>query len=325
MTTADKRATLEAALKEYVGTAIGPAARGSDVVNESMIRHWCQAMGDENPAYLDAAAAARTVHGGIVAPPTMMQAWILEGLPMAEPASLPQDGQRKLHALFDSYGYTGVVATDCEQEYTRYLRPGDAVSALTTIESISEQKATALGVGYFIVTRSVFSDSAGSEVGWMTFRVLKFQPVAAPAAVADPVAVPAAPQRIRPARAHDNAWWWEAIDAGHLLIQRCADCGVLRHPPRPMCGRCQSIRWDSVASRGLGTIHSYVIMHHPPIPGYDFPLAVAVIELEEGTRIVSNIVDCDHDAIEIGMTVECRIEVIDDELKLPQFFPVESP
>ena len=160
--------TLEAALKEYVGVAIGPAARGEDLVNESMIRHWCQAMGDENPAYLDPAAAAKTAHGGIVAPPTMLQAWILEGLPMADPASLPQDRQRELHALFDSHGYTGVVATDCEQEYTRYLRPGDAVSALTTIESISEQKATALGIGYFIVTRTEFADSTAAAVGWMT-------------------------------------------------------------------------------------------------------------------------------------------------------------
>ena len=71
---------LEQQMKAYVGVVQGPVEVAQDAVNEAMIRHWCEAMGDRNPAYLDADAAKRSVHGGIVAPPVMLQAWILGGL-----------------------------------------------------------------------------------------------------------------------------------------------------------------------------------------------------------------------------------------------------
>ena len=83
--TAGSREELEAKLKQYVGVATGPARIAPEAVNEAMIRHWCEAMGDRNPVYTDPAAAKDSVHGGIVAPPTMMQAWLLRGFAMAEP------------------------------------------------------------------------------------------------------------------------------------------------------------------------------------------------------------------------------------------------
>ena len=61
-----------------------------------------------------------------------------------------------------------------------------------------------------------------------------------------------------------------------------------------MCGKCQSTEWESVEASGKGTVHSYTVLHYPPIPGYDFPIPVGLIDLEEGTRIVSNIVGCAH-------------------------------
>jgi uncharacterized OB-fold protein len=307
----------------YVGLETGPPQIGPDLVNEPMIRHWCEVMGDDNPAYTDPAIAKGSVHGGIVAPPTMLQTWILEGFGMAQPAAAPRDKQQELHALFDAQGYTGVVATNCDQGYDRYLRPGDQVSATTVIETISEEKATALGIGYFIETRTTFENQDRERVGWMVFRVLKFKPAQQPKPVTSDEAAPAAPVRLRPPRAHDNGWWWDKIDAGELHIQRCSDCGTLRHPPRPMCGQCQSIEWDSVASKGHGEVHSYVVMHHPPIPGYGFPIAVGLIDLEEGTRIVSNVVGCELDEVHIGMKVELSIENVDDELKLPLFRPAK--
>jgi uncharacterized OB-fold protein len=88
-----------------------------------------------------------------------------------------------------------------------------------------------------------------------------------------------------------------------------------------MCGDCQSIEWDSIACSGKGCVHSYVIMHHPPIPGYGFPIAVGLIDLEEGTRIVSNIVGCELDDVHVGMKVELSIENVDEEMKLPLFKP----
>ena len=144
-----------------------------------MIRQWCDAMGDRNPAYSDAAAARETVHGGVVAPPTMLQAWTMQGFAMARGYDEPRDNEHRIHKLLEEHGYTSVVATNTEQTYTRYLRPGDVVTAETSIESISEEKATALGIGYFIDTRTSFRDEDGAEVGQMSFRVLKLHPAAA--------------------------------------------------------------------------------------------------------------------------------------------------
>lgn len=320
---AKQKEAFEAKLQEYVGVKEGPPTSGPDLVNEPMIRHWCEVLGDENPACLDPDFAKDSVHGGIVAPPTMLQAWTMLGYPMHDPALAKPNKQNELHALFDEHGYTGVVATDTTQEYTRYLHPGDQVTAETTIESISEQKATALGIGYFIETRTVFTDQNGEDLGWMSFRVLKFQPGEQRAAPEADGGAPAKPTRIVSPRGHDNAWWWEGCDEGKLLIQKCSNCGALRHPPRPMCGKCQSTEWGSIESTGKGSVHSYTVLHHPPIPGYDFPCPVVLVDLEEGTRMIANIAGCEIDDIRIGMKVECRFEVTEGEIRLPFFYPVK--
>jgi uncharacterized OB-fold protein/acyl dehydratase len=319
-----ERAELEAKLKTYVGKTAGPPTPAPDPVNEAMIRHWCEVMGDRLPVYTDADVAAKSVHGGLVAPPTMLQAWILRGLAMASPADEYDDGQLQIGRLLVDAGYPSVVATNCEQEYTRYLRPGDRLAAETVFESISEQKATALGIGYFVDTRTTFRDQHGEEVGWMTFRILRFRPnQPAVAAAPSASAAPAAPRRLRPPLGHDNKWWWDGIEAGELRIQRCKECQTLRHPPRPMCGNCQSIEWDWAISKGAGTVYSYVVMHYPPIPGYDFPLPVALIDLDEGTRLVANVVGCKPSEVAIGMRVQAKIEAADDELQLPFFHVVK--
>jgi uncharacterized OB-fold protein len=322
MSRESKREELEKKIQAYVGLEIGPPEVAREAVNTAMIRQWCEALDERNPAYTDSKAAESSVHGGIIAPPTMLQAWVLPGMEMAFPSDVPKDKQRELHMIFDSYGYTGVVATNCEQEYVRELHLGDQVNATTVIEEISDQKATGLGTGYFINTRTLFRDQNGDELGWMTFRVLKFIPAERPAAAeSSDSGAPAMPTRIPPALGHDNEWWWEGVKQGELLIQRCSDCNTLRHPPRPMCGECQSIEWDSVASRGSGTVNSYVVIHHPPVPGYDYPLVVAVVDLEEGTRFVSNIVDCDPAEVEIGMAVQASVDTFEGDYRWPVFRP----
>lgn len=320
------RGELEARLREFVGVETGPPRPALDPVNEPMIRHWCEVMGDRNPIYTDAAGAAASVHGGIVAPPTMLQAWSMRGYAMAEPlARMGTDRQLDIHALLTANGYPSVVATNCEQGYTRYLRPGDRITATTRIEAISEQKATALGTGYFIDTRDTYRDQGGQEVGWMRFRVLKFKPAQAPRPVAaEGAAAPAKPRRLRPPRGHDNAWWWEGLERGELLIQRCASCGRLRHPPRPMCGACQSTKWDTLRASGEGAVHSFVVMHHPKVPGYEYPLVCALVDLAEGTRLLSNVVGCAPEEVAIGMPVRAHIENVDEELRLPLFRPAAS-
>jgi uncharacterized OB-fold protein len=134
-------------------------------------------------------------------------------------------------------------------------------------------------------------------------------------------AAPPAAQRMRPVIGHDNRAWWDRINAGELPIQRCKQCGTLRHPPRPMCWKCQSLEWEHVAASGKGIVYSYVVVHRPEIPGYQYPLVVAVVELEEGTRIVSNLVGIDPKDVTIGMPVKVSIENVDPELKLPLFRP----
>jgi uncharacterized OB-fold protein/acyl dehydratase len=324
-----ERAELEAKLKTYVGRASGPPSQAPDAVNEAMIRHWCEAMGDRLPVYTDAEAAAKSVHGGLVAPPTMLQAWILRGIAMAEPMDEYDDGQLQIGRLLVQAGYPSVVATNCEQEYTRYLRPGDRLVAETVFESVSEQKATGLGVGYFIDTRTTFRDQNGEQVGWMTFRILRFRPhQMAAEGSAEPARASSGasskPRRLRPPLGHDNKWWWDGIATGELRIQRCKQCKTLRHPPRPMCGACQSIEWDWAVSKGAGTVYSYVVMHYPPIPGYDFPLPVALIDLDEGTRLVANVAGCKPSEVRIGMRVQARIEDADEEMKLPFFYPEQK-
>lgn len=168
-----EKAAFLARLRAYEGQ--GEAARpGRDPVNEAMIRHWCEALGDANPVYTDAEAAARSVHGGVVAPPTMLQVWTMRGL--SRPPSRSASPIGELYGLLDEAGFRGVVATDCEQEYIRELRPGDRITCETRVESVSEEKRTALGPGHFVTTRMEVRDAAGALVGVQRFRLLKFRP-----------------------------------------------------------------------------------------------------------------------------------------------------
>lgn len=128
-----------------------------------------------------------------------------------------------------------------------------------------------------------------------------------------------APTRIASVRAQDNGWWWEAVDAGRLPIQRCSDCGTLRHPPRPMCGHCQSLAWDSIDASLRGEIVSFTALHYPQFPGYPSPVICAVIRLDEGVNFVANLVDCAPEDVSIGQRVQGRIEAVDDRNTLPQF------
>jgi uncharacterized OB-fold protein/acyl-CoA thioesterase FadM len=222
----------------------------------------------------------------------------------------------ELMGILDGAGFTSVVATDCEQEYHRYLRLGDELSMTTTIESISDEKKTALGVGHFVTTRTDYNDQRGEPVGTMRFRILKFRP-----AQRKPKD---RPKRPRPALTPDNAFFFEGARQGRLLIQRCASCGLLRHPPRPMCFGCRSLDWDTVEASGRGTLYSFVVVHYPEVPAFDYPLVVGLVELEEGTRLVSDIVGVEPAGVRVGMPLEAEMVAFDDELTLPQFHPVPA-
>lgn len=136
---------------------------------------------------------------------------------------------------------------------------------------------------------------------------------------------PAAARRPRPARTQDTAFFWEGVEAGELRIQRCAACERLRHPPGPMCPHCQSLDWDTLAASGRGHVYSYVVAHHPAIPPFAYPNAIVLVELEEGVRLVSNLLGVDPAEIRIGQPVQLEITRVDEELVLPLFRPAKAP
>jgi 3-oxo-4,17-pregnadiene-20-carboxyl-CoA hydratase alpha subunit len=349
-----------AELAELVGRSSGKPNLSPDAVNLAMIRHWVEAMGDENPVYTSDAAAQAAGFDQLIAPPTMLQAWIMRGLKAsneveaARAAGTSQGAgpNDRMMQLLDDEGLTSVVATNCEQDYGRSLVVGDRVLTRSVIESISDPKRTALGTGRFVTTRMDYvalpdadvprgelSDSDVSAlfdkaepVATMRFRILKYLPVQRPkpADAGTPGAggveggqgapAPSSPRmpRPRPALTHDNAFWFEGARAHQLLIQRCTSCGRLRHPPLPACSNCGSFEWDTVQSTGRGTLFSYVVVHYPQVPAFEYPLPIGLVELEEGTRVVANL-DMDPDSITVGMPLRVTFVDYDDELSLPVF------
>ncbi|MFI7320473.1 bifunctional MaoC family dehydratase N-terminal/OB-fold nucleic acid binding domain-containing protein [Streptomyces venezuelae] len=303
-------------LRAFEGRVAAAAGRGKDPVNAPMIRHWCEAMGDTNPAYAGADP---------VAPATMLQVWTMGGLSGHDGRSSAYDA---LFALLDGAGYTSVVATDCEQEYVRALRPGDEITFDAVIESVSQRKTTKLGTGHFVTTR--MDIHAGGELaGTHRFRILKYAPAERkpgpgtkprPGPEPEPETKPEAKaRRPRPVINRDNAGFWEGVAGHRLLIQRCGGCGTLRFPWLPGCNACGSAEWDTVEASGEGTVYSYVVMHHPPFPAFDPPYAVGLVELAEGVRIISNIVGVLYDKVRIGMPVRLEFLRVDADVELPVF------
>jgi uncharacterized OB-fold protein len=125
--------------------------------------------------------------------------------------------------------------------------------------------------------------------------------------------------RIKPPLGQDNAWWWEMAEQGRLGIQRCTGCHTLRHPPRPMCGECRSLEWDAVEACGRGNICSYTVLTHPQFPGYDYPLIIILVDLEEGTRLTSQLVGCEPGDVDFDLPVEMLIQEDPDGFKIPVF------
>jgi uncharacterized OB-fold protein len=283
------------------------AARGEsrpnparDPVNQAMINNWVEALGDTNPVYTDPAFAAGSVHGGLVAPPAMAQVWTMNGLRRGRPGDDPLGA---MMSVLDDAGYTSVVATNSEQNYHRYLRHGEQVSSTTKLESVVGPKRTALGEGWFVTTRTTWW--VGEEaVADMLFRVLKFAPAAAP---------PPTPA-LRPVISKDTEFFWEGTKAGQLRIQRWGD--KLRHPPGPMPPDGDlDLKPDYVVASGRGTVYSYVVHHRPAVPGKRLPFVIALVELEEGVRMLGEVVGTIE--VHIGQKVEATFVKVDDELTLP--------
>ena len=278
-----------------------------DPVNLPMIRNWLEALGgpggDPDPN---------------TAPPAMIQVWTMPGL---HGVRGDDDPLGQMSQVLDEAGYTSVVATDCDQTYHRYLKLGEQLSVRARLLDVAGPKHTALGEGWFVTTRSTWF-SSGEPVATMDFRILKFRPTSSPAHPASTEAP------MRPQVTPDTAFFWAGTAAGELRIQRCASCGALRHPPGPMCLACGAPGDGGyVVAAGTGEVFSYVVHHHPPVPGKRLPLVVALVQLPEGVRMVGEMPGARPDQVGIGLPVRATFVRIDDDLNpftLPAWRPAEG-
>jgi len=126
-----------------------------------------------------------------------------------------------------------------------------------------------------------------------------------------------------PAVTEDGAPYWEGCRQGELRAQRCTSCGHVRWPPSALCPRCLADGTEWRALSGRATVYSFIVVHRPQHPAFfaDAPYNVAIVELDEGVRLHTTIVDCSHEAIEVGMPVEVVFEQVNDEVTLPRFRP----
>jgi uncharacterized OB-fold protein len=122
---------------------------------------------------------------------------------------------------------------------------------------------------------------------------------------------------LRPVVSRDTEFFWAGTAAGELRIQRCSACGALRHPPGPMCPRCGGASPGYLVAAGTGEVYSYVVHHHPPVPGRTLPIVVALVTLTEGVRMVGELLGADPDDVRIGLPVRVAFVRVDADLTLP--------
>lgn len=268
-----------------------------DPVNQPMINNWLEAIGETD---------ARFTRGE--APPAMAQVWTMYGLDPTRPEGDPLHGAMQ---MLDAAGFTSVLGTNCDQTYERYLREGERVAITTRLESVVGPKKTGVGEGYFVTTVNSWWVGVGRDrelVATMLFRVLKYKPTPRPTVDRS--------QIIRPVRNRDNEFFWEGTAQGELRIQKCNACGELRHPPGPMCPSCHAADRGYVVASGQGTIFSFLVHHAPKMPGRELPLTLALVELEEGVRMVATVTGAPED-LAIGDAVVAGFDRLDDESTLP--------
>ncbi|MEU0557061.1 MaoC family dehydratase N-terminal domain-containing protein [Dactylosporangium sp. NPDC006015] len=190
MTASD--AAFRARLDALIGLA-DPPRRAKDPVTEAAIRIWCDAVGDENPAYQDPQWAARSAWGGIVAPATSLNMWTLPGNRRSHRHAESLD---RVNEVLAERGFTSVAAVQTEHTYVRPLRVGDHLEQFPSIGAVSPQKSTRLGQGHFVDLVSEYRTVEGEPVGRVVLRMLRWNPATrteVPATPGDRLARPVRP------------------------------------------------------------------------------------------------------------------------------------
>ena len=136
----------------------------------------------------------------------------------------------------------------------------------------------------------------------------------------------AEPRRALPPPTPETQHFWDGARAGELRLQRCRACRRAYFPPRPFCPQCGSGEVAVFRASGRATLYSYVI-HHRPMPGFTPPYAIAVVALEEGPRMMTNLVDVAQtpEALVLDMPLEVAFQKQDDAISLPVFKPAGKP
>jgi uncharacterized OB-fold protein len=306
--------TIRAAAARLAAAGDSRPRAARDPVNLPMIRNWTEVI-DPN---------GRDDRG--TAPPAMIQVWTMPGLHAVRAGDDPL-GQ--MSQVLDEAGYTSVVATNCDQAYHRYLKTGEQLSVRARLLDVTGPKRTALGEGWFVTTRSTWF-SADEPVATMDFRILKFRPSQEPPTHADTTSTTSP---MLPLVTPDTAFFWDGTAVGELRIQCCARCGSLRHPPGPMCPACGEASTAGVVggaggegytvAAGTGEVFSYVVHHHPPVPGKRLPMVVALVQLPEGVRILGEMPGVRPDQVRIGLPVRVTFTQAGD-MSLPSWRPAEG-
>ncbi|MET9210399.1 MULTISPECIES: bifunctional MaoC family dehydratase N-terminal/OB-fold nucleic acid binding domain-containing protein [unclassified Nocardia] len=307
----NKEQGVQEALSKLAAAGESAPRAGRDPVNQPMIHNWVEAIGDTNPIYVDEAAAKAAGHPGIVAPPAMAQVWTMNGLHGVRTADDPLGLATQ---LLDDAGFTSVVGTNCEQTYHRYLRPGEEVTVSSRLSEFKGPKRTGLGDGWFLTFTTTWS--VGDEVVTeMLFRILKFVPAAKEAPAASEIAVAPA-ERVGPVISKDTEFFWAGTEIGELRIQRLPD-GSLRHPPIPALWQDKAETTDYVVAAGTGTVFSFVVHHAPKVPGRELPFVVALVELDEGVRMLGELRGIEPGEVAVGVPVRVAFEKLADGTVLP--------
>lgn len=134
----------------------------------------------------------------------------------------------------------------------------------------------------------------------------------------------APPIRPDPISTRDSAFFWEGAERGELLIQQCEQCRRLWHPPRPMCPQCHSVKMGHTRVSGRGTVYSWIVPVHPLAFGFAAPPVVALIDLDEGVRLVSNVVGVAPEAMRNDIAVMVDFEPTQGGKAVPVFRPCEE-
>ena len=254
-----------------------------------MIHHWLEAIGDENPIYVDQAAAEAAGHPGIVAPPAMIQVWTMMGLGGVRP---DDDPLGKIIELFDDAGYRRWSRPTASRPITGICGPGEEVSVAAELTDVVGPEADRARRGLLHQPADHLDRCGDEDVAEMMWRIMKFKP-------ARPYEAPVGGARdldadamMRPASSQRHQ-----VLLGRRQRPRVADPEAC---PTAPCSirRCRAVAGQSGADRlrrraGRGTVFSFVVHHAPKVPGRTLPFVIALVELDEGVRMLGELRDVD--------------------------------